>query len=144
LQPVEDHWLFERCSTGRERRDELGRRDLFQCGADGELRQQAGRCEGREPGRERGPVPELPKRAQSADAGGGAAPQYQQAQYAGITPYLGATQLAGQLPYYGSNSLGNIGSILGNYGTSTGTSTKPGGWGNDILSAGMAALPFIL
>lgn len=70
-------------------------------------------------------------------------PGYQSAQYAGITPYLGATQLAGQLPYYGSQSLGTVGSILGNYGTSSSTGTKPGGWGTDILNAGMAALPFI-
>jgi hypothetical protein len=68
-------------------------------------------------------------------------PSYQSSQFAGYTPLLGATQLAGQLPYYGSQSLGTIGSLMGNYGTTTGT--QPGGWGTDLISAGMAALPFI-
>jgi hypothetical protein len=58
------------------------------------------------------------------------------AQYAGYTPLLGATQLAGQLPYYGSQSLGTMGSLLGNYGTSTSTGSQPGGWLNGLLSAG--------
>jgi hypothetical protein len=77
--------------------------------------------------------------AQSAAAG--MLPAYTDASYAGYTPLLGASQLAGQLPYYGSQSLGTMGSLLGNYGTTTGT--QPGGWGSDLISAGMAALPFI-
>jgi hypothetical protein len=68
-------------------------------------------------------------------------PGYNQSQFSGYTPLLGATQLAGQLPYYGSNSLGTIGSLLGNYGTTK--STQPGGWGNDLLSAGMMAASFL-
>lgn len=73
----------------------------------------------------------------------GALPAMTQAQYAGYTPLLGGIQLAGQLPYYGANSLGNIGSILGGYGTQTTSGKQPGGWGNDILGAAMAAAPFI-
>jgi hypothetical protein len=63
--------------------------------------------------------------AQSAAAG--MLPAYTDASYAGYTPLLGASQLAGQLPYYGSQSLGTMGSLLGNYGTTTGT--QPGGMG---------------
>ena len=64
------------------------------------------------------------------------------ASYAGYTPLLAGTQLAGQLPYYGSSTIGSIGSLLGNYGTQT--SQQPGGWGTDLLSAGVSALPFLL
>lgn len=71
-------------------------------------------------------------------------PAYQQAQTGANTAALGGIQLAGQLPYYGSQSLGTIGSLLGNYGTSTSSGTKPGGWGNDILGAAMAAAPFVM
>jgi hypothetical protein len=66
----------------------------------------------------------------------GALPGMTAAQYQGYTPLLGATQLGGQLPYYGSNSLSNLGSLLGNYGTSTSNGTQPGGWLNGLLSAG--------
>lgn len=72
----------------------------------------------------------------------GLLPNFTNAEYAGYTPLLGATQLAGQLPYYGSQSLGTIGSLLGNYGTTTGS--QPGGWGQDLVSGAMMALPFIL
>ena len=68
-------------------------------------------------------------------------PTYYNSQFSGYTPLLGGTQLAGQMPYYGSSSLGTIGSLLGGYGTTSGT--QPGGWGTDIVNAGMAALPFI-
>ena len=72
----------------------------------------------------------------------GMLPSFTNAQYTGYTPYLAGTQLAGQLPYYGSSTIGQIGSLLGNYGTTN--STQPGGWGNDVLNAAMTALPFIL
>jgi hypothetical protein len=71
----------------------------------------------------------------------GLLPGYTSAQMAGYTPLLGATQLAGQLPYYGSSSLGTIGSLLGGYGTTRGT--QPGGWGNDLLGAGLMAASFL-
>lgn len=69
-------------------------------------------------------------------------PGFTNASYAGYTPLLAGTQLAGQLPYYGSSTIGSIGSLLGNYGTQT--SQQPGGWGNDILNAGISALPFLM
>ena len=71
----------------------------------------------------------------------GMLPGYTQSQFTGYTPLLGATQLAGQLPYYGSSTIGQIGSLLGNYGTTSGT--QPGGWGTDLLGAAASALPFI-
>jgi hypothetical protein len=71
----------------------------------------------------------------------GMLPGYTTSQYAGYAPLLGATQLAGQLPYYGSSTIGQIGSLLGNYGTTTGT--QPGGWGTDLLGAAAMGLPFI-
>lgn len=69
----------------------------------------------------------------------GMLPGYYNSQFSGYTPLLGATQLAGQMPYYGSNSLGTIGSLLGNYGTQQSTATKPGGWGTALLG-GLLAL----
>lgn len=63
----------------------------------------------------------------------GLLPGYTSSQFAGYQPLLGATQLAGQIPYYGVNSLGNMGSLVGNYGTTSGT--QPGGWGTDLLNA---------
>lgn len=78
------------------------------------------------------------------NAAAGMLPSLTSAQYSGYTPLLAATQLAGQLPYYGSQSLGTIGSLLGNYGTSTAKGSQPGGWGNDVLNAAVSALPFIL
>lgn len=77
-------------------------------------------------------------------AAAGLLPNYYSSQFSGYSPLLGATQLAGQMPYYGSNSLGNIGSLLGGYGTRTTSGTKPGGWGTDLVSAGMAVLPFLI
>lgn len=74
----------------------------------------------------------------------GQLPSLTAAQYQGYSPLLTGTQLAGQLPYYGSQSLGTIGSLLGNYGTSTSKGSQPGGWGSDLLSAAATALPFIL
>jgi hypothetical protein len=71
----------------------------------------------------------------------GMLPGYSSSQFAGYAPLLGAQQLAGQLPYYGSSTIGQIGSLLGNYGTTTGT--QPGGWGNDLLSAGLMAASFL-
>ena len=65
------------------------------------------------------------------------------AQYSGYTPLLGGVQLAGQLPYEGAQSLGAIGSLLGNYGTSTSTSKQPGGILSDLLGGAALALPFI-
>jgi hypothetical protein len=73
--------------------------------------------------------------AQSAAAG--MLPSYQSSQFAGYTPYFQGMQLEGQLPYYGSQSLGTIGSLMGNYGTTTGT--QPGGWGTDLLNAAAMA-----
>ena len=72
----------------------------------------------------------------------GMLPGYTNASYAGYTPLLAGTQLAGQLPYYGSSTIGQIGSLLGNYGTTSGT--QPGGWGTDLAGAAMSALPFLL
>jgi hypothetical protein len=67
----------------------------------------------------------------------GMMPALNQAQYAGVMPYLAAQQAAGQLPYSGIQNYGVLGSILGGYGRQSGT--QPGGWGNSILGAGMAA-----
>jgi hypothetical protein len=64
----------------------------------------------------------------------GMLPQYQSAQFAGMTPLLGAYQLSGQLPYYGTQALGNLGGMVGGFGTQTGQ--QPGGWLNGLLSAG--------
>lgn len=72
----------------------------------------------------------------------GMLPGLTSAQYAGYTPYFAGTQLAGQLPYYGAQALSGVGGLYGGYGTQTGK--QPGGWGNDILNAGIAALPFVL
>lgn len=69
----------------------------------------------------------------------GMLPSYTAPQYQGYTPLLGATQLAGQLPYYGANALGNIGGLYSGYGKQT----QPGGWGTDLVSAAMSAIPFI-
>ena len=71
----------------------------------------------------------------------GMLPGYTSAEYQGYTPLLAGTQLAGQLPYYGTQAISGIGSLLGNYGTTSGT--QPGGWGTDLLSAAASALPFI-
>jgi hypothetical protein len=71
----------------------------------------------------------------------GLLPGINASRFAGVTPALAATQLAGQLPYYGIQNLGQIGGLYSGYGTSTGK--QPGGWGSDLLSAGVAALPFI-
>ena len=71
----------------------------------------------------------------------GMLPGYTSSAYQGYTPLLGATQLAGQLPYYGSSTIGQIGSLLGNYGTTSGT--QPGGWGTDLVGGALAAIPFI-
>lgn len=60
-------------------------------------------------------------------------PSYTNASYTGYTPLLAANQLAGQLPYYGSPTIGAMGSLVGNYGTQTGT--QPGGWGSGLLGA---------
>jgi hypothetical protein len=70
----------------------------------------------------------------------GMLPGYTTSQFAGYSPYMEGTQLAGQLPYYGAQSMGAIGSLLGNYGTQT--SNQPGGWGTDLLSAAASAAPF--
>ncbi len=64
----------------------------------------------------------------------GMLPSYQAARTAGIAPLLGAYQTAGQLPYAGIGNLGQIGSLFGGFGTSSGT--QPGGWGNSLMNAG--------
>jgi hypothetical protein len=78
---------------------------------------------------------------QNQTAAAGLVPQLTQAQYAGIMPYLAAQQTAGQLPYAGISNLGQIGGLYG--GTGTTSSTQPGGWGGQVLSAAAAALPFL-
>lgn len=70
-------------------------------------------------------------------------PALNQSRFAGYVPALAATQLAGQLPFYGTQSMSALGGLLGGFGSQTGTQTKPGGWGTDLLSAGVSALPFI-
>jgi hypothetical protein len=72
----------------------------------------------------------------------GMLPALNQAQYAGIMPYLAANQTAAGLPFTGISNLGQIGSLAGGYGTQSGT--QPGGWGNQLLGAAASALPFIL
>lgn len=74
-------------------------------------------------------------------AAAGMLPALNQSRYAGVTPYLAATQLAGQLPYYGVQNLGQIGGLYSGYGTQTGK--QPGGWGQDLLSAGIMAASMI-
>jgi hypothetical protein len=64
----------------------------------------------------------------------GMLPGYTTSQFAGYNPLLGAQQLAGQLPYYGSSTIGQMGSLFGNYGTQT--QQQPGGFLNGLLSAG--------
>jgi hypothetical protein len=54
-------------------------------------------------------------------------------QYAGVPAYLGAAQAAGTLPYAGIQNLGQMGNLFGGYGSSTGSQTQPGGWGNALL-----------
>jgi hypothetical protein len=71
----------------------------------------------------------------------GMLPSMTAAQYSGVAPYAALTEGAGQLPYYGSSALGALGGLYGGYGKTTGT--QPGGWGTDLLAAGMSALPFI-
>lgn len=63
----------------------------------------------------------------------GLIPSLNQSQYAGVMPYLAAQQTAAGLPYTGIQNLGQIGGLVGNYGTQT--STQPGGWGNALLGA---------
>jgi hypothetical protein len=75
------------------------------------------------------------------DNAAGLLPQIQASRFSGVTPALAGTQLAGQLPYYGVGALSGIGNLFGGYGTSTGK--QPGGWGSDLLGAGVAALPFL-
>jgi hypothetical protein len=72
----------------------------------------------------------------------GMMPALNQSQYAGVMPYLAAAQTAGTLPYSGIQNLGQIGGLFGGYGTQS--STQPGGWGQGLLGAAGAALPFIL
>lgn len=67
----------------------------------------------------------------------GMMPSLNQSQYAGVMPWLAAAQTAGQLPYTGIQNLGQLGQLAGGYGTQSGT--QPGGWGNQLLSAGMMA-----
>jgi hypothetical protein len=81
------------------------------------------------------------ERQRMGDAAG-LLPGINASRFAGVTPALAATQLAGQLPYYGIQNLGQIGGLYSGYGTSSGK--QPGGWGSDLLSAGVSALPFIL
>lgn len=64
-------------------------------------------------------------------------------QYAGIPSYLGAAQAAATLPYAGVQNLGQIGGLFGGYGTSTGSGTQPGGWGQQLLGAAASAAPFL-
>jgi hypothetical protein len=71
----------------------------------------------------------------------GMIPGLNASQYAGIAPYLAAAQTAGGLPFQGFQNLGHIGSLVGGYGTQTGT--QPGGWGTQLLSAAASAIPFI-
>jgi hypothetical protein len=73
----------------------------------------------------------------------GMMPGLNASQYAGVAPYLAAAQTAGNLPFAGLNNLGMIGSLIGGYGTQTGTQTTPGGWGNQLLGAAASAAPFI-
>jgi hypothetical protein len=73
----------------------------------------------------------------------GMLPGYSTSQFAGYSPLLGAQQLGGQLPYYGAGDIGQIGSLLGNYGTQT--SQQPGGVLGGLLNsaaqgASMAAM----
>lgn len=67
----------------------------------------------------------------------GMMPALNQSQYAGIMPYLAANQTAAGLPFTGIQNLGMIGGLTGGGGTQT--SQQPGGWGNQLLSAGLAA-----
>ena len=73
----------------------------------------------------------------------GLMPGLNQSQYAGIMPYLAAQQTAGQLPYAGIGNLGQIGGLLGGYGTQT-QSGGGGGIGGSIAGGIAAALPFVL
>jgi hypothetical protein len=72
----------------------------------------------------------------------GMLPSYNASRFSGYQPLLGAYQLAGQLPYYGTNALGNLGGMAGSFGKQT--SSQPGGWGSDLLNAGVSILPFVL
>jgi hypothetical protein len=63
----------------------------------------------------------------------GMLPGYTGAEYQGYSPLLAGTQLAGQLPYYGSSTLGQIGSLLGNYGKTS--QQQPGGLMGGLLGA---------
>lgn len=67
----------------------------------------------------------------------GMMPSLNQSQYAGVMPWLAANQTAAGIPYTGIQNLGQIGSLAGGYGTQSGT--QPGGWGNQLLGAGMMA-----
>lgn len=78
---------------------------------------------------------------QNQQSAAGMMPALNQSQYAGVMPYLAAQQTAAGLPFTGIQNLGAIGGLAGGYGTQTGT--QPGGWGQALLSGGMAALPFI-
>lgn len=64
------------------------------------------------------------------------------AQYAGVQPYLSAAGSAAQIPYAGIGALGPLLGQASNAGRST--SEQPGGWGNALLGAAGAALPFLL
>lgn len=72
----------------------------------------------------------------------GMIPGLNQAQFAGVMPFLAANQTAAGLPFTGIQNLGQIGSLVGGFGTQTGT--QPGGWGTAIASGIASALPFVL
>lgn len=72
---------------------------------------------------------------------GAMVPGLANAQYAGIQPFLAANSQAAQLPYAGIQALSPLLGQASGAGTTTGT--QPGGWGNQLLGAASAALPFI-
>jgi hypothetical protein len=72
---------------------------------------------------------------------GAMVPGLANAQYAGIQPFLAANSQAAQLPYAGIQALSPLLGQASGAGTTTGT--QPGGWGNQLLGAAAAALPFL-
>jgi len=72
---------------------------------------------------------------------GALVPSLAQAQYAGIQPFLAANSQAAQLPYAGIQALSPLLGQASGAGTTTGT--QPGGWGNQLIGAAAAALPFL-
>jgi hypothetical protein len=60
-------------------------------------------------------------------------PGYQASRTAGLAPLLGAYQTAADIPYSGIQNLGQIGGLLGGYGSTTSTGRQPGGWGTALL-----------